>query len=60
MAETGDITLKTIYGIMFKSTLNTKSLNEHGPAKKERYLVYLLAVSYNSLTDKLLILLTLC
>jgi hypothetical protein len=59
MAEADDITLKTIYGIMPESVLNIKSFNEHGPAKKERYLVRLLTASYNSLIDGLSILLAL-
>jgi hypothetical protein len=60
MAEAGGITLRTIYGIMLEFTLNIKSLNEHGPVKKERYLVRLLAASYNSLIDEPSILLIFC
>jgi hypothetical protein len=60
MAEAGGIALRAIYGIMLESVLNVKSLNEHGPAKRGRYLVRLLAASYNSLTVKLSILLALC
>jgi hypothetical protein len=60
MAEAGGIALRAIYGIMLEFILNVKSLNKHGPAKRGRYLVYLLAASYNSLTVKLSILLTLC
>jgi hypothetical protein len=60
MAEAGGITLRAIYGIMLESVLNIKSFNEHGPVKRGRYLVHLLAASYNSLTVRLSILLTLC
>jgi hypothetical protein len=60
MAEAGGITLRAIYGIILESILNIKLFNEHGPAKRGRYLVRLLAASYNSLTVELLILLTLC
>jgi hypothetical protein len=51
MAEASGITLRTIYGIIREFILNIKSLNEHGPAKKGKYLVRLLAASYNSLID---------
>jgi hypothetical protein len=57
MAETNNITLRAIYGIIFKSILNAKSFNEHGPIKKKRYFVRLLAANYNSLIDESLILL---
>jgi hypothetical protein len=60
MAEAGGIALRAIYGIMLEFILNIKLFNEHGPAKRGRYLIYLLAVSYNSLIIKLLILLVLC
>jgi hypothetical protein len=60
MAEAGGIALRAIYGIMLKSVLNVKLFNEHGPAKRGRYLVHLLAASYNSLIIGLLILLALC
>jgi hypothetical protein len=60
MAEAGGIALRAIYGIILKSVLNVKSFNEHGPAKRGRYLIRLLAASYNFLTVGLLILLTLC
>jgi hypothetical protein len=60
MAEADGITLRTTYGIILEFTLNIKSLNEHGPAKKERYFVRLLTANYNSLIDEPSILLTLC
>jgi hypothetical protein len=60
MAEAGGIALRAIYEIILKSVLNIKSLNEHGPAKRGRYLIYLLTASYNSLTIELSILLALC
>jgi hypothetical protein len=59
MAEAGGIALKAISVIMLKFILNIKSLNEHGPTKRGRYLVRLLAASYNSSTVGLLILLIL-
>jgi hypothetical protein len=60
MAEANNITSRIIYGIIPESILNIKLFNEHGPIKREKYLVHLLTASYNSLIVKLSILLTLC